>query len=747
MKKVLFFFLFIVFTAGSIFAFETRDVNLSIIAGTKSDSADWTIYYDTDGNIKIGEINPGDKFKTKEIRTKEIRVEVIEDFYWRSSYQIWCNVQKNDIDGWVLIKEVSENPYENGNWTFLETLQKGKKNYYVYKYESSSIKVIDNVWLRKTPWVADDNKIVLIMGKDSAEYVKPLKIVKQKDIQVDNDETIENHWLYVDYKGEQGWIFGGYTTDRFGAAVNYFAPEEVVLEAFDASIVKGVSGAAVIKIVYLVLKILLIAAVVFVCVFLLIKFRKKLIPRFHKKAAPIENEEAAQDIEARQKENDEFEKQKFFKEKEELKIHDRISAILKYMNEGLYGKEEVIRLTLLSAIAGETIFFMGPPGTAKSMIARRMQLAFSDNTSWFEYLMSQFSTPDEICGPISLRKLGHDKYVRLTNGYLPKANIAFLDEIWKSGPAILNTLLTIINEKIYHNGNKPEKVPLIALVAASNEFPEKNKGLEALWDRFTIRVMVNPLQNDDDFFNMVSRTGETHKPNFKYKSYLLTKDEVWDFQKKIAKIKLPEYIEDLIKTIRLELVSKNQEKNRKDDEKYYISDRKWKKIVNVLKASAFLNGRDQVDLMDCKLIGYCIWGTEAQRKESATLIEDVIKGDDIHVLTSVAGLKKQIEQFKKDVQGLNSANVSDFIISNARENITDKQYRPLEEKIIKEIKKIEQMQTKEAAHIEGNLFVDESFKKIVLGKLDKEREGLEDLKLELEKIHHSFDPDSDIFEK
>ncbi len=738
MKKVLFFFLFVVFTAGSIFAQEKREVNLSIVAGTKSDYADWTVYSSYDDDTKIGEINPGDKFKTTEICFTE---------EWVDYNKIWCHVKKNEIDGWVLIKKIAENPYTNDNWTFLETLKNGKKKYDVYKYESYTIKVIDNVYLRQTPWVADDNTILLIEGKKSIKYVTPLKIVKQKDIQIDDNKEIENNWLYVDYQGKQGWIFGGYATNVYDGTLNYYNPEEVVISSFNATEVKGVSASVVKNILFFVLKILFIAAVALVCVFLLIKYRKKLIPRFHKKNAPIENEEAAQDMESRQKESDEFEKQKFFKEKEELKIHDRISAILKYMNEGLYGKEDVIRLTLLSAIAGETIFFMGPPGTAKSMIARRMQLAFRDDTSWFEYLMSQFSTPDEICGPISLRKLGRDKYVRLTNGYLPKANIAFLDEIWKSGPAILNTLLTIINEKIYHNGNKPEKVPLIALVAASNEFPEKNKGLEALWDRFTIRVMVNPLQNDEDFFNMVSRTGEIHKPNFKYKSYLLTKDEVWDFQKKIAKIIMPKYIEDLIKTIRLELVSKNQEKNRKDDEKYYISDRKWKKIVNVLKASAFLNGRDQIDLMDCKLIGYCIWGTEAQRKESATLIEDVIKGDDIHVLTSVGGLKKQIEQFKKDVQGLNSANVSEFIISNARENITNKQYRPLEEKIINEIKKIEQMQTKEAAHFEGNLFVDDSFKKIVLEKLSKEQEGLEDLKLELEKIHHSFDPDSDIFKK
>ena len=157
----------------------------------------------------------------------------------------------------------------------------------------------------------------------------------------------------------------------------------------------------------------------------------------------------------------------------------RIAGILSKLNDGVYGREEVIAIAFLGAIAGLNTFLLGPPGTAKSMIARRISSVFKSD-QYFELLMHRFSTPEEIFGPIKLSELKKDNYERETAGYLPTADLAFLDEIWKANSAILNTLLMIINEKQFKNGNKqPEDVPLKVLIAASNETPPPGQSLEA----------------------------------------------------------------------------------------------------------------------------------------------------------------------------------------------------------------------------------------------------------------------------
>ncbi|MBX9745231.1 MAG: AAA family ATPase, partial [Chlamydiales bacterium] len=182
---------------------------------------------------------------------------------------------------------------------------------------------------------------------------------------------------------------------------------------------------------------------------------------------------------------------------------ENIQALIKTLTQGLHEREEIVAVALLGALAGQNTFLFGPPGTAKSLISRRIAQGFSDK-EYFEYLMNRFSTPDEVFGSVSIKALKEDKYIRKTNGYLPKADFAFLDEIWKSSPAILNTLLTLLNERQFRNGDEVQAVPLKALIAASNETPQEGQGLDALYDRFILRMMVPPLEHQEHFCSLLN---------------------------------------------------------------------------------------------------------------------------------------------------------------------------------------------------------------------------------------------------
>lgn len=303
---------------------------------------------------------------------------------------------------------------------------------------------------------------------------------------------------------------------------------------------------------------------------------------------------------------------------------ERFKLLLQEMNRGIYEKETEISLSLLAALAGESIILLGPPGVAKSMVARQLKTAFREAQS-FEYLMSRFSTPDEIFGPVSIQKLKtSDTYERAVEGYLPTADVVFLDEIWKAGPAIQNTLLTVINEKIFRNGNREMHLPLKLLVAASNELPAKGEGLEALWDRFVIRIESRPIKLEKNFRAMLLEShadfsGSTgilghadFADNADFSDLKITAEEYAEWAEKICKIGVKEEVLDAISAIRKSLRAVNVDEAA-ERRNIYVSDRRWKNIVRLLRTSAFMQDREEVDICDLLPIYHCLWQEPEER--------------------------------------------------------------------------------------------------------------------------------------
>lgn len=315
---------------------------------------------------------------------------------------------------------------------------------------------------------------------------------------------------------------------------------------------------------------------------------------------------------------------------------ERFKQLLGEMNRGIYEKETEISLSLLAALAGESIILLGPPGVAKSMVARQLKTAFRDAQS-FEYLMSRFSTPDEIFGPVSIQKLKtSDTYERAMEGYLPTVDVVFLDEIWKAGPAIQNTLLTVINEKIFRNGNREMHLPLKLLVAASNELPAKGEGLEALWDRFVIRIESRPikleknframlLESHADFLGPTDFTDSTDFSGFTgglghadfadnadFSDLKITSEEYAEWTERIDKIGVKIEVLDAISAIRKSLRAVNVDEAA-ERRNIYVSDRRWKNIVRLLRTSAFMQDREEVDICDLLPIYHCLWQEPEER--------------------------------------------------------------------------------------------------------------------------------------
>ena len=326
-------------------------------------------------------------------------------------------------------------------------------------------------------------------------------------------------------------------------------------------------------------------------------------------------------------------------------LQDRLRRLRDRLSAELVERDVAVRLALLAALAGEHLLLVGPPGVAKSLVARRLHLAFKD-AGYFERLLTRFSVPEELFGPLSIKGLEEDRYERLTESYLPSAHIAFLDEIFKANSAILNALLTLLNERQFDNGTCRVQTPLLAVVAASNELPEEDEQLDALFDRFLLRLHIGPVSKDA--FPELLKLRGNDEPDVD-SSLKLTGDELVAAQKAAEKVHVPDEAMDLLCDLREWCGS----------ETLPVSDRRWRKVVKLLQTSAWTNGRDHVSIWDCWLLQHCLWNKAGDREKIyqwyAARAGFVSLDQHSHIVRVINGWESKLNKDKNEQRPLQDA--------------------------------------------------------------------------------------------
>ncbi|MEK5069729.1 AAA family ATPase [Sporosarcina sp. FSL K6-1508] len=280
----------------------------------------------------------------------------------------------------------------------------------------------------------------------------------------------------------------------------------------------------------------------------------------------------------------------------------KLEEIKNALNAKFFEREKEVEGILVALLSRQHMLMIGPAGTAKSALS--VELAkIVQGTEYFQWLLTRFSTPEEVFGPLSLKDLEQGVYKRNTATKMPEANLVFLDEIFKANSAILNSLLTLINERLFYNNGSPVQVPLMSVIGASNEFPEEGEGLEALFDRFLLRFELDYIADETNFVSMMKGSGQ----NLVMSS--MTMDELVQLQFFTDMVAIPDEVYETLSKIRMAL----------RDEGIRPSDRRFKQSLSVLQAKALINQRQVVKVDDIVILENALWETVDQ-KDTVSLI-------------------------------------------------------------------------------------------------------------------------------
>ncbi len=290
-----------------------------------------------------------------------------------------------------------------------------------------------------------------------------------------------------------------------------------------------------------------------------------------------------------------------------VEAQGKIARIRDELNAQFFERGELIDGALCALLSANHVLIIGPPGTAKSMLAEELCQRI-EGADYFQWLLTKFTTPEEIFGAVSLKALEQDDYRRVTTHKLPEAHIAFLDEIFKANSSILNALLTLINERLFHNGRERITVPLITLFGASNELPDEEE-LTALYDRFMLRFVADYIGEEFRFLKMLEAGRPASRTRLRFA-------ELEELRHAVAEVPVPIAVLRSIADIRREL----------GRQQIIASDRRYRMSLDLLRAHAFLMQRSQVTEDDLFFLQHVLWKDPEERAKVRDTIQHLVKG-------------------------------------------------------------------------------------------------------------------------
>lgn len=332
-------------------------------------------------------------------------------------------------------------------------------------------------------------------------------------------------------------------------------------------------------------------------------------------------------------------------------LFDKLDAEL---NGDLVERRQEIRAAILTLIASSTFFMLGEPGTAKSLLPDRLMKYISD-AFHFDILMTRFTEPPEVFGPQSLTGLKADKFVRKIDGYLPTANTAMIDEIFKANSSILNALLWAINERKYRHDTQIIQIPLSAMFCASNELPS-DEGLNALYDRLLTKFVVQRVRDPKNFGRMLSNQMD---PN---PTPILSWAQVEQAQNEAAQVQIPTAVINAVTDLRKELKAQGIEP----------SERKFVQSLKLVRAAAWMDGCTAADVEHLRPLEHVLWHKEDQRPLVSELVlakSNPLEKDAKVLLSGINQLENQLNNIKNDDEKQTIGNEINGKLRRAKEDL------------------------------------------------------------------------------